>query len=72
MHAVAIKEPTAASFRPVGGHNVLVVGQHDESSLALMGSMLISLATQYKPDGAKFFILDSNYDQRRNPNPSTA
>jgi hypothetical protein len=64
--AVAIKDPTAATFRPVGGHNLLLVGQQDESALSLMSSILVSLATQYKPDGAKFFVLDGTPDDDPN------
>ena len=33
--AVAIKDPTAAMFRPVGGHNLLMVGQQDEAALSI-------------------------------------
>jgi DNA segregation ATPase FtsK/SpoIIIE, S-DNA-T family len=64
--AVAIKDPTAAVFRPVGGHNLLLVGQQDDSALALMSSILVSLATQYKPDGVKFFLLDGTPDDDPN------
>jgi hypothetical protein len=64
--AVAIKDPTAAVFRPVGGHNLLMVGQQDEAGLALMSSVLVSLATQYKPNGARFFILDGTPDDDPN------
>ncbi|HEX3148517.1 MAG TPA: FtsK/SpoIIIE domain-containing protein, partial [Gemmataceae bacterium] len=64
--AVAIKDPTAALFRPVGGHNLLLVGQQDESAMALMGSVLVSLATQFKPDAARFFILDGTPDDDPN------
>ena len=41
--AVAIKDPTAAVFRAVGGHNLLIVGQQDEAALAILSSALISL-----------------------------
>lgn len=56
--ALAIKDPTAVVFRPVGGHNLLLVGQQDESALSILSSILVSLGAQYKPDGAKFFLLD--------------
>jgi energy-coupling factor transporter ATP-binding protein EcfA2 len=64
--AVAIKDPTAAVFRPVGGHNLLLVGQQDESALAVMSSMLVSLAAQHKPGGVKFFVLDGTPDDDPN------
>jgi energy-coupling factor transporter ATP-binding protein EcfA2 len=57
--AVAIKDPTAATFRPVGGNNLLLVGQQDESALSVVTSAIISLSAQYRPDGIKFFVLDS-------------
>jgi DNA segregation ATPase FtsK/SpoIIIE, S-DNA-T family len=56
--AVAIKDPTAAVFRPVGGHNLLMVGQQDETALAILSSTLVSLAAHYRPDGVKFLLLD--------------
>jgi hypothetical protein len=64
--AVAIKDPTAAVFRTVGGHNLLMVGQQDEAALSIMSSALVSLAAQYPPDGVKFFVLDSTPDDDPN------
>ena len=34
--AIAIKDPTAAVFRPQSGSNLLIVGQNDEAALAMM------------------------------------
>ncbi|MFN4258896.1 MAG: FtsK/SpoIIIE domain-containing protein [Gemmataceae bacterium] len=60
--ALAIKEPTAAVFRPQSGSNLLIVGQQEETALAILTSALLSLAAQYpapNPDGgARFHILD--------------
>jgi hypothetical protein len=64
--AIAIKDPTAAIFRPVGGNNLLIVGSQDESALSVMSSAIISLGAQYRPDGVKFFILDSTPDDDPN------
>jgi len=64
--AVAIKDPTAAVFRMVGGHNLLMVGQQDEAALTITASALISLAAQYPPGGVKFFVLDSTPDDDPN------
>ena len=47
---IAIKDPTAAVFRPQSGNNLLIVGQHDEAALAMMASSLVSLAAQHSPD----------------------
>jgi S-DNA-T family DNA segregation ATPase FtsK/SpoIIIE len=65
--AVAIKEPTAAIFRPQVGSNLLLVGQQDDSALAIMISTMISLAVahdtadeQGPSSGARFVILDGS------------
>jgi hypothetical protein len=54
--AVAIKEPTAATFRRQGGSNLLVVGQQDEAALGMLSTALVSLAAQVP--NAVFGILD--------------
>lgn len=58
--AIAIKDPTAAMLGRQSGHNLLIVGQRDESALAMMASSLISLAAQHAPGNAKFFLLDGS------------
>jgi hypothetical protein len=50
--AVAIKEPTAASFARHAGSNLLVVGTWEESALGVLANALISLAAQNKPERA--------------------
>lgn len=57
---VAIKEPTAVTLRRQSGANVLIIGQQEESGLALLASSLISLAAQHAPDAAKFYVLDGS------------
>ncbi len=49
---VAIKEPTAASFRKQTGSNLLMVGQHEETAFALTASALVSLGLQADPTSA--------------------
>src|SRR5262249_8881929 len=63
--AVAIKDPTAALFRRLGGNHVLIVGQNDEAALGVSAAVLVGLAIQYAPasdpgvrSGARFYILD--------------
>ena len=56
--AIAIKDPTAATFRRQTGANLLVVGQQDESSVALSCASLLSLAATHRKDDAFFTILD--------------
>ena len=55
---VAIKEPTAIPFRRQSGANVLLVGQQEESALAIFGSMIASLAAQQTPGEAIFYLMD--------------
>ena len=54
---VAIKEPTHVAFRRQAGANVLIVGQHEESALAMTVSSMISLAA-HAPQRARFVVLD--------------
>jgi hypothetical protein len=57
---VAIKDPTAIVFRRQSGANVLVVGQQDESAMAMMAEMMISLAGQLSPQDVKFYAIDGS------------
>lgn len=51
--AIAIKDPTAATFRRQSGANLIIVGQRDDSALAMMATSIISLGAQHSPgDGA--------------------
>ncbi len=47
--AIAIKDPTAAVFRPQSGDNLLIVGQRQESAMGLLSAAMISLAAQHRP-----------------------
>jgi len=55
---VSIKAPTSIPFRRQSGSNVLVIGQADESALAMMSMSAIALGSQLSPQAASFFILD--------------
>ncbi len=57
---VAIKEPTAVTLRRQSGANVLIVGQQDESAMALTVSTMISLSAQQPKAGCKFVIFDGS------------
>jgi DNA segregation ATPase FtsK/SpoIIIE, S-DNA-T family len=62
--ALAIKDPTAAVFRRQSGSNLLIVGQNDESALAIMATALVSLAAQQRsrrPNAGSpsFYVFDS-------------
>jgi S-DNA-T family DNA segregation ATPase FtsK/SpoIIIE len=56
--AIAIKPPTAASFRRQAAANLMVVGQQDIASTALMAMTMISIALQRSPADAKIVLLD--------------
>jgi DNA segregation ATPase FtsK/SpoIIIE, S-DNA-T family len=59
--AVAIKDPTAATFRPQTASNLLVVGQQDELALGMLATALVGLAAQLAPgSGTKFYALDGS------------
>ena len=55
---IAIKEATAAYFRRQSGSNLLIVGQNDEASAAMVLISLVSLAGQYKPQDVRFYVLN--------------
>jgi hypothetical protein len=63
---VAIKDPTAVTFRRQSGANILIVGQQDEAALAIMVSAMLSITFQQVPTnsiesgkgGAVFYVLD--------------
>jgi len=66
--AVAIKDPTAITFHPQAGQNLLVVGQSDLATVGLLATSLISLACQIPPNAvsgeprvATFVVLDGNF-----------
>ena len=58
--AIAIKDPTASIFRPQSGANLLIVGQNDEMALGIETMAVVSLAAQYEPHAARFFLLDGS------------
>jgi ABC-type multidrug transport system fused ATPase/permease subunit len=55
----AIKGPTEIALHRQSGNHVLILGQHDESSLALLGTACLALAAQHARNGARFLILDA-------------
>ncbi len=57
---VAIKEPTSVTFRRQSGANVLVVGQQEESAMAMMVATIVAVSAQNPPGGARFYVLDGS------------
>ncbi len=61
--AVAIKDPTAVTFRRQSGSNLLVVGQNEELALGLCNSVFVSLTVQHpatEATGARFYLFDGS------------
>jgi hypothetical protein len=57
--AIAIKDPTAATFRRQSSSNLLIVGQQDESALGILTVAIVGLAAQVAPEGGtRFYIVD--------------
>ncbi|MFO0936018.1 MAG: FtsK/SpoIIIE domain-containing protein [Gemmataceae bacterium] len=57
--AIAIKDPTAATFRSQSAANLIVIGQQDDTALSTVSSVLISLAGQTAtPGSTSMTILD--------------
>jgi hypothetical protein len=55
---IAIKDPTAISFRRQAGANVLIVGQAEEQSMSVVSAMMVSIAAQQGPSQASMIVLD--------------
>ena len=58
--AIAIKDPTAAVFRPQSGANLLIVGQNDIGALGMISTAMIGLAAQHDPNGVQFVLIDGS------------
>ncbi len=56
----SIKGPTEAVFQRQSGNNLLLVGQRDEATLAILSVALISLAAQYPLNAARFILCDGS------------
>jgi len=64
--AVAIKDPTSATFKRQSGANLLIVGQRGDAATAMLASAMLCLGVQHSPEDARFVILDSRpADARR-------
>jgi DNA segregation ATPase FtsK/SpoIIIE, S-DNA-T family len=73
--AVAIKDPTSATFLRQNGSNLLLVGHREEAALGVMANSLISLAAQHAPGekgekGTDPNCLDGPTDLRSPPDAS--
>src|SRR5205823_10487630 len=55
----SIKCPTEVVFHCQSGNNLLMIGQRDESALAMLGISLVSLAAQHPRGTARFVVFDA-------------
>src|SRR5262249_46002864 len=55
----SIKGPTEATFHRQSGNNLLLVGQRDETVLALLSIGLVALSAQFPAGAARFILLDA-------------
>lgn len=58
--AIAIKDPTAAVFRPQSGANLLIVGQNDQMALAMFEMAIIALGAERDPANVRFYLFDGS------------
>jgi hypothetical protein len=54
----SIKGPTEVTFHRHSANNLLIIGQSDESALAMLGLSLIAVAAQHPRGSARFIVLD--------------
>jgi DNA segregation ATPase FtsK/SpoIIIE, S-DNA-T family len=64
--AVAIKDPTAAIFRPQSASHLLTIGQQEELALGILAAGMLTLGYQYPAGQARFFILDGTNEEDPN------
>lgn len=56
----SIKGPTEAVFSRQSGSNLLFVGQREDAVLSFIGVSLLALAAQYRPEDARFVVVDAS------------
>jgi hypothetical protein len=55
---VSIKSPTSISLRRQSGSNTLIIGQNEDTALALVSLAMVGLAAQLPADAISFRLLD--------------
>lgn len=58
--ANSVKGPTEAVFADRSGSNLLIVGQSEEPTLAILATAIMALAYQFPAGGAQFILLDGS------------
>jgi S-DNA-T family DNA segregation ATPase FtsK/SpoIIIE len=56
----SIKGPTEVVFQRQGGNHLLIVGQREEATLAILSASLVALSAQLPRDGARLFLFDGS------------
>ena len=56
----SIKGPTEATFHRQSGNNLLVIGQREEATLAILSIALVSLAVQHPLGSVRIILLDAS------------
>lgn len=59
---ISLKDVTNLQMRPRSGSNLLIMGQDEDVASGLITIALFSLATQYSPEAARFYIIDGRPD----------
>ena len=55
---IAISDPTAAIFFRRGGRNLVIVGRDEVQAVGMLGTAILSLASQYPHAGVRFLVCD--------------
>jgi len=65
--AVRIEPATHIALRRQGGHNLAVVGQHEEIGAGVLASSVLALAAQHGEAAVRFTVLDGTRPESRVP-----
>jgi ABC-type multidrug transport system fused ATPase/permease subunit len=65
--AVRIEPATHITLRRQGGHNLAIIGQHEEIGGGVLASAVLALAAQHGEAGAKFTVLDGTRPESHVP-----
>jgi S-DNA-T family DNA segregation ATPase FtsK/SpoIIIE len=65
--AVRIEPATNITLRRQGGHNLAVIGQHEEIGAGVLASSVLALAAQHGESGARFTVLDGTRPESHVP-----
>jgi serine/threonine protein kinase len=58
----SLKDVTNLQLRPRSGNNLLIIDQNEDGASGLLTIALFSLAAQYSPKAAQFYIIDGRPD----------